>query len=86
MKQYEINRKLYKDIKKMDHGQMNRFCQGLYERGYAAGKKDAEGLTETELKGVLLSVKGIGEAKASAIIDAVNLELQKKGGRTLTNG
>lgn len=83
---YILNRKVYKDIKRMDHQQMSDYLEVYYKEAYTQGKKDAEGLTETELKEVLLSVKGIGETKASAIIDAVNSELQKKGGRALTNG
>ena len=26
MRTYELNRKTYKDVKKMDHGQMSAFC------------------------------------------------------------
>lgn len=65
---------------------MSDWVESLYKSAFENGRKSAEGLGETEMKEVLLSVKGIGETKASAIIDAVNLELQKKGGRTLTNG
>lgn len=81
MKQYEINRKLYKDIKKMDHGQMSRFCQDLYAKGYAAGKKDAEGLTEQEIREAILSVKGIGEKKADNIMQAIiAADVEKRSG------
>lgn len=83
---YLLTRAQYKKIKKMDHGQMSDWVESLYKSAFENGRKSAEGLGETEMKEVLLSVKGIGETKASAIIDAVNLELQKKGGRTLTNG
>lgn len=44
MKQYELNRKEYKEVKKMDHGQMSDFCGRIYQRGYEAGKKEAAGL------------------------------------------
>lgn len=86
MKKYEINRKLYKDIKKMDHGQMSDWAESLYKRAFEDGRKSAEGLGETEMKEVLLSVKGIGEAKAAAIIDAMTLAAQKKKGESLTDG
>lgn len=86
MKKYEINRKLYKDIKKMDHGQMSDWAASLYKRAFEDGRKSAEGLGETEMKEVLLSVKGIGEAKAVSIIDAITLAVQKKKGESLTDG
>ena len=49
VKQYTLNRKTYKDVKKMDHQQMDQFCQNLYKAGHADGMKDAEGLTESEV-------------------------------------
>ncbi|MFR2367528.1 MAG: hypothetical protein ACLS8T_07500 [Anaerobutyricum sp.] len=54
MKQYTLNRKTYKDVKKMDHQQMDQFCQNLYKAGHADGMKDAEGLTESEVRDVIL--------------------------------
>lgn len=45
MKQYELNRKEYKEVKKMDHGQMSDFCNRIYQRGYEAGKKESAGLS-----------------------------------------
>ena len=44
MKQYTLNRKAYKDVKRMDHQQMDAFCKNLYKAGHADGMKDAEGL------------------------------------------
>lgn len=44
MKQYTLNRKTYKDVKRMDHQQMDAFCKNLYKAGHADGMKDiAEG-------------------------------------------
>lgn len=57
---------------------MTLWAESLYKSGYADGKKEAEGLGETELKEVLLSVKGIGEAKATAIIEAVSKAANEK--------
>ena len=45
MRTYELNRKMYDKVRKMDHGQMKSFCQGLYTRGFEAGKREAEGLS-----------------------------------------
>ena len=78
MKKYEVNRKMYKDIKKMDHGQMNAFCQSLYTRGYEAGKKDSEGLSEHEVLRAILGVKGIGEKKAGDIVSALTKAHEEK--------
>ena len=66
-----VCRKENYEIKKMDHGQMSRFCQNLYAKGYATGKKDAEGLTEQEIRETILSMKGIGEKKAGNIMQAI---------------
>lgn len=78
-KPYALNRKTYKDIKKMDHGQMSRFCENLYTNGYEDGKKDSEGLSEEEVKQVILQVKGIGEKKAADIIEALTNAQKEKG-------
>ena len=71
VKQYTLNRKTYKDVKKMDHQQMDQFCQN------ADGMKDAEGLTESEVRDVILGVKGIGPKKAEDIVKALT-EAQKE--------
>ena len=84
MKQYELNRKLYKDVKKMDHGQMSDFCSNLYMRGYEAGKKEAEGLSESEVMQTILQVKGIGEKKANDIVQALTKAQEER--KSLTNG
>jgi hypothetical protein len=81
MKQYELNRKTYKDIKKMDHGQMSNFCRNLFDNGYKDGKKNAEGLTEAEIREAILSVKGIGEKKAEDIMQAIISADKEKGER-----
>lgn len=77
VKQYALNRKTYKDVKKMDHQQMDQFCQNLYKAGHADGMKDAEGLTESEVRDVILGVKGIGPKKAEDIVKALT-EAQKE--------
>lgn len=74
---YLLTRAQYKKIKKMDHGQMSDWAESLYKIAYENGKKSAEGLNDTELRDILLSVKGIGEAKATAILNAVKLAIEK---------
>lgn len=71
VKQYTLNRKTYKDVKRMDHQQMDAFCKNLYKAGHADGMKDAEGLTEDEVREVILGVKGIGPKKAEGIVNAL---------------
>lgn len=83
---YLLTRVQYKKIKKMDHSQMSDWVESLYKSAFEDGRKYAEGLGETEMKEVLLSVKGIGEAKATAIINAMTLAAQEKKERVLTDG
>lgn len=71
MKQYELNRKEYNKVRKMDHGQMSDFCSRIYQRGYDAGKKESAGFSEAELREVVLGVKGIGEKKAEDIVQTL---------------
>lgn len=83
MRVYELNRKAYKDVKKMDHGQMSVFCEDLYKRGYEAGKREATRLSDGEIMQAILQVKGIGEKKANDILQALSLATK---GKELTNG
>ena len=83
MRTYELNRKTYKDVRKMDHGQMSAFCEDLYQRGYEAGKKEIPILSDEEITQAILQVKGIGEKKANDILQALNLAKERKA---LTNG
>lgn len=76
---YTLNRKTYKDIKKMDHNQMSGFCQSLYLKGHEAGQKESAGLSETEVKEALLQVKGIGEKKLADILEALKHAQEEKG-------
>lgn len=72
---YELEK--IKDVKIRDHQQMDQFCQNLYKAGHADGMKDAEGLTESEVRDVILGVKGIGPKKAEDIVKALT-EAQKE--------
>ncbi len=80
MRKYELNRKTYKEIRKMDHGQMSLFCEKLYMKGYADGKTEAAGLSETEVMKTILQVKGIGEKKAQSIVQALTQAQKEMGG------
>lgn len=77
-KQMVLNRKMYKDIKRMDHQDMSNYLSRYYMNAYNQGKEDAEGLKADELREVLLTVKGIGPAKTENIMEAVEKALSEK--------
>lgn len=84
LKQYELNRKEYKEVRKMDHGQMSDFCSRIYQRGYEAGKKESDELSDEEIAQAIFQVRGIGEKKVSDIVMALTRAKEER--RTLTNG
>lgn len=73
-----INRKTYLEMKKMDHQHMEEFLERLYKNAYEDGRKAAEGLDETQLKEVLLSIKGIGEKRTEAVLERIKEALEKE--------
>lgn len=70
-KKFELNRKVYQGVKKMDHNQMNNFMQNMYDSGFKDGQASVPGLDISLIKKALLNVKGIGEKKAADIIIAI---------------
>ena len=68
MRKLELTRKVYKDIKKKDHQQMNDYLKNLYKLGLDDGLASAS-IDYDMLKKVLLEVKGIGVVKADAVIN-----------------
>ena len=70
-KKFELNRKVYQSVKKMDHNQMNNFMQNMYDRGFKDGRVPIPVLDISLIKKALLNVKGIGEKKAADIIVAI---------------
>lgn len=73
-KSFELNRKVYQSVKKMDHNQMNNFMQNMYDSGFKDGQASVPTLDIGLIKKVLLNVKGIGEKKAADIIVAIEKE------------
>ena len=67
MKEVNITRAVYKDIKRYDHNQMNKFLTNYYVTGFNDGLNSAN-IDYDVLKEVLLSVKGIGQVKADEVI------------------
>ena len=76
MRKLELTRKMYKDIKKKDHQQMNDYMTALYKQGFDDGLASAT-IDYDVLKKVLLEVKGIGVVKAEAVINRLK-ELDKE--------
>ena len=80
MKQTELNRKKYNQIRKMDHRQMQEYFDLVYESGYTAGAKAASGSGGIpDLAGLdeeLQAIRGIGCIKAKLICGKVEEFLQ----------
>lgn len=89
-----INRTKYKDIKRYDHQQMERFARSLYESGFKDGAAQAATTAEdpnkrqmdfNALTERLLAIKGVGTVKAEQIVKIVKGAMeseQPKSGNT----
>ena len=64
---YEINRKEYDKIRKMDHNSMQQYMAGLFERGLAAGEMAAGSFDMNICLAAVSEIKGIGPAKIEQI-------------------
>lgn len=76
-KKFELNRKEYLKIKKMDHNQMHLWAEKIYRNGFEDGEKatDKGALTFEDVHEALTGIKGLGEKRISAICEV----LEKKG-------
>ena len=73
-KKFELIRKVYKNIKKMDHNQMTLWAESMYKSGFEDGQASVHRLDISLVKKILLTVKGIGEKKAADVIAAIKKE------------
>ena len=73
-KNFELNRKEYLKIKKMDHNQMTLWAESMYKSGFEDGQAYVPTLDIGLIKKALLNVKGIGEKKAADIVVAIEKE------------
>lgn len=66
---WELNRKQYLLIKKMDHNEMQEYLNAVYRNGLAAGKKAAAGpsFNAPLAMEAISNIKGIGPAKLEQI-------------------
>ena len=78
LKAYELNRKMYDKVRKMDHRQMTLWAESLYKSGFKDGQEAVPELTSQEIRHALLPINGIGKKKIDAIVDALEAELQVK--------
>ena len=72
-KMFELNRKEYLKIKKMDHHQMSLWAESMYKSGFEDGQKatDKSTLTFEDVHEALARIKGLGEKRISAICEAL---------------
>ena len=70
---FDFNRKVYKDIKKMDRQEMEKFLEEFYKASFLDGMEKAEekGISKEKLTAVLDSVKGIGEKRKAEVMEAL---------------
>ena len=67
-KRYELNRKQYQQIRKMDHNQMEQYMSTVYEQGVSAGQQQASGGFNAAVAiEAIRNIKGIGEVKLKQI-------------------
>ena len=80
-KQMVLNRKMYKEIKKMDHQDMSNYLSRYYMNAYNQGKEDSEGLKADELKrNPFDSKRESDQQKAENIMEAVGKSPCRKRG------
>ena len=65
---WELNRKQYLLIKKMDHNEMQEYLNAVYKNGLVAGKRAAASSFDAKLAMEAIgNIKGIGPAKMEQI-------------------
>lgn len=67
-----MNRKLYKEIKKFDRTQMEKYLLEIYKQGFEDGRQSVPGVDISKIKKIAMSIKGIGEKRADEIICKIN--------------
>lgn len=70
-KKYELNRKQYQLIRKMDHQEMQAYLNAVYENGVIAGRKEAKPFDTLLALSEIKKAKGIGPAKLELIYKAM---------------
>lgn len=75
-----LNRKKYRELKKMDRNQMEIFFRTVYEQGYVDALKDGNQDIDSGrdfIIHVLQQTKGVGEKTIAKILDAFDEEVRR---------
>lgn len=70
-RKWELNRKQYQLIRKMDHQEMQAYLNEVYENGVIEGRKDAKPFDTLLALSEIKKAKGIGSAKLEMIYKAM---------------
>ena len=70
-KKIELNRKRYRELKKLDHSQMQAFITNMYLEGYKEGLKSSSSVRPEDIYTILIKTKGIGETKAQNAMEKI---------------
>lgn len=57
--------------RRFDREQMESYLINLYMEGYEDGRKSVPGVDVTEIRGIISSIKGIGEKRTDEIIKRI---------------
>lgn len=88
MAKKELTRKEYEKIKRMDHHAMKCYIENVYQSGYDAGAREEpvdpthnKMPTIDRIRDEIGKIKGIGEKKQQAVIDAIITIWEQEGSR-----
>lgn len=88
MAKKELTRKEYEKIKCMDHYAMKCYIESVYRSGYDAGAREEPAdqthdkmPTIEQIRDEIGKIKGIGEKKQQAVIDAIITIWEQEGSR-----
>lgn len=75
MEKQLLNRKLYKEVKKMDRQEMEEFMRDIHEEGFKQGFREGAKTSQKvdfkiELVQLLEGIKGVGEKTKEKILQA----------------
>ena len=73
VKEFELNRKKYQEIRKMDHNDMQEYLNAVYRNGVAAGPSFNMELAMESIG----QIKGIGPVK----LEQIKLAMMAAGGK-----
>ena len=73
-----IDRAMYKTIKRYDRQQLEVFTTNIYKQGFDAGMRKITESLSTKLVHAIKNTKGIGEARFNLLIKNITRELMKE--------